>query len=201
MRRRTRDGTRPLMRIVSMLLAVVTVLGIVPFTPFAVSTSAVEYEDVDVTTWGINDNPLIRALFYLGYRGGDLSRISTTGEYGLFGYSRTGGRGGFDGDVVSDQSDDAINHHNTGIKHVAANALTGLNMVLASTNDSDSYHRSTPLTSVTGQKPNVQLFRDRGLVCASYLAYVFLNYLPNIEGIETVGLADALTSGYASEDS
>ena len=82
------------MRIVSMLLAVVTVLGIVPFTPLTLNVSAAEtskwFKDGDTEF----NNPFIRALFYLGYRGGDLSRISTTGVNGLFGYSRTGGRDG-----------------------------------------------------------------------------------------------------------
>ncbi|MBR5767312.1 MAG: hypothetical protein IKX86_01365 [Clostridia bacterium] len=37
-------------------------------------------------------------------------------------------------------------------------------------------------STVTGLAPNLDLFRKKGLICASFNAYYLLNYLPNIEG-------------------
>lgn len=34
-------------------------------------------------------------------------------------------------------------------------------------------------------KPDIDAFRRRGLVCASYVAYVYFNYFPNVAGIDT----------------
>lgn len=39
----------------------------------------------------------------------------------------------------------------------------------------------------TGLAPNIQLFESSGLCCASYVSYIYYNYLPNIEGINTFG--------------
>lgn len=38
-------------------------------------------------------------------------------------------------------------------------------------------------------KPNISYFEDTGLVCASYVTYVYFNYLPNVAGIDTSMLA------------
>ena len=37
--------------------------------------------------------------------------------------------------------------------------------------------------------PNIHRFEQGGLVCASYVTYVYFNYLPNIAGIDTASLA------------
>lgn len=41
--------------------------------------------------------------------------------------------------------------------------------------------------TVTGKAPNISRFETYGLCCASYCSYVYFNYLPNIEGIDTSG--------------
>ncbi len=43
-------------------------------------------------------------------------------------------------------------------------------------------------TSATGKAPNIASFERSGLCCASYVTYVYYNYLPNIAGINTAGL-------------
>ncbi len=47
---------------------------------------------------------------------------------------------------------------------------------------------STP----TGRAPNIASFRTNGLVCGSFVAYFINNYLPNIEGIDTTHIANAV---------
>ncbi len=37
-------------------------------------------------------------------------------------------------------------------------------------------------------KPNIKFFESHGLVCASYVTYVYFNYLPNVAGIDTSSL-------------
>lgn len=38
-------------------------------------------------------------------------------------------------------------------------------------------------------KPDIHAFERKGLVCASYVTYVYFNYLPNVAGIDTSSLA------------
>lgn len=39
-----------------------------------------------------------------------------------------------------------------------------------------------------GGKPDIKYFEKHGLVCASYVTYVYFNYLPNVAGIDTMSL-------------
>ena len=47
-------------------------------------------------------------------------------------------------------------------------------------------------STVSGKAPNIALFEQQGLVCASFVSYYWNNYLPNIEGIDTTWIADAI---------
>ena len=40
-------------------------------------------------------------------------------------------------------------------------------------------------STVSGKAPDLKKFRRYGLVCASYVTYYYLNYLPNIAGVDT----------------
>lgn len=40
-----------------------------------------------------------------------------------------------------------------------------------------------------GGKPNISAFKRKGMCCASYAAYVYFNYLPNVLGVDTSFLA------------
>lgn len=50
-----------------------------------------------------------------------------------------------------------------------------------------------------GGKPDIKLFEKRGLVCASYVTYVYFNYLPNVAGIDTSSLARPVRSTSAND--
>ena len=41
----------------------------------------------------------------------------------------------------------------------------------------------------TGKAPDIAKFKSQGLCCASYVSYVYYNYLPNIAGIDTSSMA------------
>lgn len=60
----------------------------------------------------------------------------------------------------------------------AASGLEGINMI------------SSPDSS-TGKLPDLEKFKAKGLVCASFTAYFLFNYLPNIENIDTGALQSA----------
>lgn len=42
--------------------------------------------------------------------------------------------------------------------------------------------------TATGLAPDIAKFESNGLCCASYVSYVYFNYLPNIAGIDTSGI-------------
>ena len=46
--------------------------------------------------------------------------------------------------------------------------------------------------TVTGRAPDIASFTSSGLVCASFVTYYLCNYLPNIEGIDTTWIYDAV---------
>ena len=55
-------------------------------------------------------------------------------------------------------------------------------------------------STVSGYAPNVKYFKNHGLVCASYVSYYYLNYLPNIAGVDTSYIKKAIKrSGMRSQ--
>ena len=55
-------------------------------------------------------------------------------------------------------------------------------------------------TTVTGRAPNVKKFEAQGMCCASFVAYYYLNYLPNIAGVDTSYIKNAIKkSGMGSQ--
>ena len=64
-------------------------------------------------------------------------------------------------------------------------------------------HYSTSLTgketvsdssTVTGKAPNIARFEQYDLCCASFVTYYICNYLPNIEGVDTQFITDAINA-------
>ncbi len=54
--------------------------------------------------------------------------------------------------------------------------------------------------TVSGKAPNVKKFEQQGMCCASYVTYYYLNYLPNIVGIDTDYIRKAIKkSGVGSQ--
>ena len=49
----------------------------------------------------------------------------------------------------------------------------------------DDRGRSKGYEVTTNGLPDIHYFEQKGLVCASYVAYVYFNYLPNVAGIDT----------------
>ena len=55
----------------------------------------------------------------------------------------------------------------------------------------DDYGRSKGYETTANGLPDIHYFEQKGLVCASYVAYVYFNYLPNVAGINTSMLPKA----------
>ena len=49
-------------------------------------------------------------------------------------------------------------------------------------------------STITGRAPNIALFEQSGLCCASFVTYFVCNYLPNIEGVDTQYILDAINN-------
>lgn len=47
-------------------------------------------------------------------------------------------------------------------------------------------------STATGLAPNIERFEQYGLCCASFVTYYICNYLPNIEGVDTQFITDAI---------
>ena len=55
-------------------------------------------------------------------------------------------------------------------------------------------------TTVTGLAPNIARYQEYGLCCASFVTYYICNYLPNIEGVDTQFITDAIkATGWNSQ--
>lgn len=55
-------------------------------------------------------------------------------------------------------------------------------------------------STVTGRAPNVKKFEAQGMCCASFVSYYYLNYLPNIAGVNTSYIKNAIKkSGMSSQ--
>lgn len=55
----------------------------------------------------------------------------------------------------------------------------------------DDYGRASGYETNAQGLPDIAHFESKGLVCASYVAYVYFNYLPNVAGIDTSMLPKA----------
>ncbi len=63
----------------------------------------------------------------------------------------------------------------------------------------DDYGRASGYETDENGKPNISYFENTGLVCASYVTYVYFNYLPNVAGIDTSSLARPNSSVLAND--
>ena len=55
-------------------------------------------------------------------------------------------------------------------------------------------------STVTGLAPNIARYQEYGLCCASFVTYYICNYLPNIEGVDTQFITDAIkATGWNSQ--
>ena len=63
----------------------------------------------------------------------------------------------------------------------------------------DDFGRASGYETDENGKPNISYFENTGLVCASYVTYVYFNYLPNVAGIDTSSLAKPNSSVLAND--
>lgn len=127
-------------RILSMLLATLMLVSMLPMSVFAVPASDIPAEMLD--------NVFLDALEYTGYK-------------------------------VQAQKDDG-----TIFKKYSGGATAYLSKISYGLN---KYGTETVAKSgtATGLAPDIAGFESSGLCCASYVSYVYYNYLPNIAGIDT----------------
>jgi len=128
-------------KIVSMLLAVVMILGALPMSAFAAPNSDIPSDMLD--------NKYLDALAYTGY------------------------------DVQAQKNDGSI-------------FVTYGSRVSASIRSNITYDTGpsgletvTKSGTATGKAPDIAKYESSGLCCASYVSYVYYNYLPNIAGVDT----------------
>lgn len=127
-------------RILSMLLAVLMLISMMPTSVFAAPASDIPAEMLD--------NVFLDALEYTGYK-------------------------------VQAQRDDG-----TIFKKYSGGATAYLSKISYGLN---KYGTETVAKSgtATGLAPDIAGFESSGLCCASFVSYVYYNYLPNIAGIDT----------------
>lgn len=53
-------------------------------------------------------------------------------------------------------------------------------------------------STVSGKAPDIAKFESNGMVCASFVTYFICNYLPNIEGVDTTWIYDAVKATTAT---
>ena len=110
------------------------------------------------------DNYILRALEYTGY---DVQKMKDNGWLYVAQYTSSN-INSYAPEVLSDIGYDDYSPFLNGDETVA---------------DSSTF---------TGRAPDIASFEASGLVCASFVSYYWNNYLPNIEGIDTTWISDAI---------
>lgn len=127
-------------RILSMLLAMLMLVSMLPTSVFAAPASDIPAEMLD--------NVLLDALEYTGYKAQNQKDAGTI-----------------------------FKKYSSGATAYLSKISYGLN----------KYGTETVAKSgtATGLAPDIAGFESNGLCCASFVSYVYYNYLPNIAGIDT----------------
>ena len=77
-----------------------------------------------------------------------------------------------------------------------SNILSGINYGTSTS----GFETVADASTVTGLAPNIARYQDYGLCCASFVTYYICNYLPNIEGVDTQFITDAIkATGWNSQ--
>lgn len=131
-------------RILSLLLAMLMIVSMIPVTVFATPASDISDEMLD--------NIYLDALEYTGYK-------------------------------VQTQKNDGTIFKTYGSRATAYGSDIGYGLSKYGTETVAKYG------TATGLAPDISGFKSSGLCCASYVSYVYYNYLPNIAGVDTSGVA------------
>lgn len=81
-------------------------------------------------------------------------------------------------------------HYGGALKRNAPDVLSDIHYGTATSGKETVSDSST----VTGKAPNIARFEQYGLCCASFVTYYICNYLPNIEGVDTQFITDAINA-------
>ncbi len=136
--------TKTRSRFLSLCLAMLMIVSIIPTTVFAAPASDIPSKMLD--------NVYLDALEYTGYK-------------------------------VQAQKNDGTIFKTYGSRASAYDSNISYGLVKYGT------ETVTQSGTATGLAPDLAGFRSSGLCCASYVTYVYYNYLPNIAGISTSGVA------------
>lgn len=130
-------------RFLSLIMAMLMLISVMPTTVFAAPTSDIPAEMLD--------NIYLDALAYTGYK-------------------------------VKTQKNDGTIFKTYGSRATAYGSNIGYGV--------SKYGTETVSKSgtATGLAPDISGFESSGLCCASYVSYVYYNYLPNIAGVDTSGV-------------
>ncbi|MCM1297085.1 MAG: SpaA isopeptide-forming pilin-related protein, partial [Muribaculaceae bacterium] len=85
---------------------------------------------------------------------------------------------------VQSQKTDGTIFKNYGYKMEGSSVLSGITYGYGPSGKETVSQSGT----ATGLAPNIASFQSGGLCCASYVSYVYYNYLPNIAGVDTSGV-------------
>lgn len=137
-------------RIISIILAVIMLVGLIPSSVFAAPASDIPKNMLD--------HSILRSLAYTGY------------------------------DVEAQKADGTIYQTSSISSRTPASVLSDISYGTSTTGFETVANSSTK----TGLAPNIAKFEQSGLCCASFVTYYICNYLPNIEGVNTRFITDAV---------
>ena len=99
-------------------------------------------------------------------------------------------------DVQQQISDGTLYQSGSYGSRTPSSVLSGINYGTSPSGKETVADSSTP----TGKAPDMARFRNYGLCCASFVTYYVCNYLPNVEGIDTSLISDAVdATGWNSQ--
>lgn len=159
-------------RSMSLLLAIVVMLSLLPFS--AIKASAAEQTDVPQNMW---TNYALRSLEYLGY---NLDQQKADGM--LYKLSGNETIKYMPDPYVPYDMEDGIGCDGLYCDWVGVGGTGGFKY-----------------TSKTGLAPMVEYFQKYGFVCAGYFGYYIYNYLPNIEGVNMDRFVSTYKDIYSDE--
>lgn len=93
-------------------------------------------------------------------------------------------------DVAKQKADGTLYQSGSYGSRTPSAVLSGINYGTSTSGKETVADSST----VTGRAPDIATFKSKGLCCASFVTYYICNYLPNIEGVDTQFITDAINA-------
>lgn len=169
-----------LKRVVVFALAMVMLLGIIPVAPIEVSAAATTAAKYQNDMW---NSAILRAWEYMGSRYvlNASGKLVATGETPVQALRRQ--------NLLFASPDkfptgDGYDNYHSGILYPEKSD--------EDYKTADGTEVITNNSTYTGKAPDLQEFRDDGMVCAGFTTYYVLNYMKNIEGLECPDFEEAM---------